>query len=103
MDLCRRIGIGEESRLFLTAEASLIRNVFPKLRTNLAGSQDPADFPYDRLVTADICRSVEHEADVVSQVVPVVVSGQLHRETDNSMVPSWASHKSAAEGALRYH
>ena len=77
--------------------------MFPKFRTNLASSQDPADLPYDRFVTADICRSIKHEADVVSQVVPVVVSGQLHRETDNSMVPSWTSHESATKGALRYH
>ena len=103
VDLHRRLGIGEESRLFLATEAPLTRNMFPKLRTNLASSQDPADLPYDRFVTANIRRSVKHEADIVSQVVPAVVSTQFHGETDNSIVPGWTSHQPATKGALWYH
>lgn len=74
MDLRRRLGIREESRLFLTAKVVSTQNQFPKLRTNLASGQDPADLPYDRVVTADIRRSIKHEADIVSQIVPAVIS-----------------------------
>lgn len=103
VDLHRRLGIGEESGLFLAAEAPLTCNVFPRPRTNLARSQDPADLPYGRFVTAEICRSVKHEADIVSQIVPAVVSTQFHGETDNSMVPGWTGYEPAAKGALWYH
>jgi len=74
VDLHRRLGIGEESGLFLAAEVPLTCNVFPRLRTNLASSQDPADLPYGWFITTEIRRSVKHEADIVSQVVPAVVS-----------------------------
>lgn len=44
------------------------------LHAYLARSQDPADLPHDRFVTAEIRGPVKYEADIVSQVVPVVVS-----------------------------
>ena len=103
VDLHRRLGIGEESGLFLAAEAPLTRKVFPRPRTNLASGQDPADLPYGRFVTAEIRRSVKHEADIVSQVVPAVVSTQFHGKANNSMVPGWTSHEPATKGALWYH
>jgi hypothetical protein len=103
MNQRRRLGIGKESRFFLMAEVLLTNKGQPNIAAHLARSQDPADLPHDRFVTAEIRRSVKDEADVVSQVVPVVVSTQLHGEPNNSMVPSRACNQPTTKGARWYH
>src|ERR1700761_285244 len=71
-------------------------------QAHLARSHDTVHLPHDGLIAAQICRGIENEANVETEVVPLVFSHKLDGKPEHFVVPCGASHEPTAEGALRY-
>ena len=74
----------------------------PRRNAYLAGLQNTADLPHNRLVTTQVRMALEHEAEIIPEVVALVGAADLHREPDDPMAVRCAYDEPTTEVTLRH-
>lgn len=73
-----------------------------RLDTDLAGIEHAADLPNHWFVAAEVCLPLEHEAEVVAEIIPFVLAAKFDREPDDSVLPRRELHEPSAQRARGY-